>query len=128
MSKINFRFIWKKLFLGGLFTGIVLSALVFFVVLSSHFPPVAKQKLTGTMSNNNYSPSLMEAGVVVSSGTYCGYSYSDVTLNGDPNQNLIRCHSDAGVNSEQPVLVSQISGGEFCQGGGIYVSVIPEQN
>ena len=128
MSKINFSFIRNKFFIGGLFTGALITALVFLLIISSLYPPPAKNKMTGTMYGPVYVPSVGESGVVVSSGNECNYIYTDVTFDNDPNNGVIRCHSSVACAPSFQVIVASSNNGEFCQGGGIYVNVISAEN
>ncbi|MHC1706972.1 MAG: hypothetical protein AB9842_05560 [Bacteroidales bacterium] len=127
MSKINFNFISNKFFLSGLITGVVITAAVFLVIISSNYPPPAKDKVSGTMSVQGWVPAVGESGIVVSSGSACGYTYVDVTFDNDPNNTVIRCHSDIQCAPSQQVVVYSYNSGEFCQGGGATIQIIPEQ-
>lgn len=128
MSKINFTFLRKKLFYAGLITGVFITAMLFILIISFHYPPAEKNKLTGTMMEDTWVPATGETGVVVSSGNTCNYYYCDVVFDNDPNHAVIRCHSSAPFSPSMDVEVYSSTGGDFCQGGGVSVGFIPGQN
>ena len=127
MKKLDFRFLTNKLFLSGLITGILISAFAFTLIMMPKFPAQDKGKIKGTMAGTTYVPALGETGTIQSVGTQCNGYYSDVIFNNDPNQTLIRCHS-APASVGMPVVVIAVNGGQFCSGGGILLSVVPEGN
>jgi hypothetical protein len=125
MSKINFNFLRNKFFYAGLITGTAITALVFLFIISSHYPPPAKNTMTGTMTEPVWTPSVGEVGVVVASGNYCNYIYTDVTFDNDPNNSTLRCHSTVACAPGMQAVVISSNDGEFCQGGGVSVSINP---
>ncbi|MCK9205184.1 MAG: hypothetical protein M0P58_12225 [Bacteroidales bacterium] len=125
MKKIDFTFIKNKFFLIGLVSGALVSALTFILIISSSFPPPEKNKLKGAMAGA-YTPSIGEGGIILNSGTLCGYTYCYVKFDNAPNNESTLCHTD--VVSMPNVEVKSISGGEFCQGGGVFVEATPVQN
>ncbi|MHC1706974.1 MAG: hypothetical protein AB9842_05570 [Bacteroidales bacterium] len=128
MSKINFTFIRNKFFLAGVFTGIILSALAVLIIVSTYYPIPPKNKVSGTIVEQSYNPVVGEEGTVQASGTYCGSVYCDVAFENDPNNSLVRCHFDYTLSPGTIVVVLGINSGDFCQGGGCYLSVQPVIN
>lgn len=127
MSKISFSFLRNKFFLAGLLTGVVITALVFILIISSNYPPPSNTTLKGTVSGGWF-PSVGSTGVVATSGNYCGYIYNDVVFDDDPNHGTFRCHSTALCSPGVPVECYSSNTGDFCQGGGPGVGIIPVQN
>ena len=124
MKKLDFRFLRNKLFLSGLITGILISALAFILIMMPKYPAQDKGKIKGAMAANTYVPAVGDIGTIQSVGTQCNGNYSDVIFENDPNHNLFRCHSDpASVGSQVQVIV--VNSGQFCSGGGIFLSIIP---
>lgn len=127
MSKINFSFLRNKFFLAGLLTGVVVTALVFILIISSNYPPPSDKTLKGTISGNGWIPSVGSTGVVTGSGNDCGYIFNDVVFENDPDHNTVRCHSTTWYSAGVEVECYSSNNDQFCQGGGASVGMIPTQ-
>jgi hypothetical protein len=128
MKKLTFSFLTDKLFLSGLITGIVISAIAFTLILSANSASPDKATIKGTMAGTTYVPSVGELGVAQSTGTQCNLEYTDVIFDNDPNHTVIRCHSDGSPSAGMQVQVVSVTSGEFCSGGGINLSIVPAIN
>lgn len=127
MKKPDFRFLTDRMFLSGLFTGILISALIATIAILTTFPSPHKGKIKGTMAESAYVPAVGDIGTIQAAGTQCNAHYSDVIFSNDPGQTLFRCHSDpASVGAQVEVIAN--NGGQFCQGGGIFLSIVPVSN
>ncbi|MCK9218847.1 MAG: hypothetical protein PHF97_12140 [Bacteroidales bacterium] len=126
MKKIDFTFIKNRFFLGGLLSGVFISALAFVLIISSYNPSLEKNKLKGAMMGSSWSPSVGQTGIIQSSGNLCGYTYCYVKFDNDPNNESKLCHTE--IVSIPTVEIQAIANGEFCQGGGIFVVAVPVQN
>jgi hypothetical protein len=124
MKKLDFRFLTNKLFLSGLITGIVISAFAFILIIGPKYPAQDKGKIKGTMAGTTYVPAVGDIGTIQSVGTQCNGNYSDVIFDEDPDHSVFRCHSDPASVGMQ-VEIAAVNSGQFCSGGGIFLSLVP---
>jgi hypothetical protein len=126
MQKINFTFLRNRLFLAGLLSGALITALAFILIISSNYQSPEKNKLKGTMSAP-YTPSIGDEGTALAWGLECSNSigYSDVIFDKDPGHNTKHCHYQG---SAKRVKIVSIADGPFCSGGGITVNAIIDPN
>ncbi len=127
MTKLTFSFLTNKLFLSGLITGIVITGIAATLIFSANYPAPDKSIIKGTMAGTTYVPSVGELGMSQGTGTQCNNIYSDVIFDNDPNHTVIRCHS-IGTPAGVQVEVVSVNSGDFCAGGGIYLSQVPASN
>ncbi len=128
MKKPDFRFLTNKLFLSGLITGLVISAIAITLILSANYPAPDKGNIKGTMAGATYVPAFGENGTTQGGGTECNLDYTDVIFDNDPNHTVIRCHGNVGNSAGIEVVAMSVNSGPFCSGGGVYIAVIPVGN
>ncbi len=128
MKKLDFSFLTNKLFLSGLIAGILISAFAVTLIILTGYPAPDKTTIKGTMAETTYVPSVGENGTTQGGGMQCNYYYTDVVFDNDPNNTVIRCHGNTGNAPGIQVVVTSVTSGQFCSGGGIYLSIIPISN
>ena len=119
MNKINITYLKNKFFLAGLFSGVLISALVFILIISSNHQSPEKNKLKGTMGGT-YTPSVGDKGTAQSWGVDCRNKLvtCEVIFDNDPAHNYKHCHYQGSASRVEVVSVNE---GAFCSGGGITV-------
>ncbi|MFA6126307.1 MAG: hypothetical protein WC699_03285 [Bacteroidales bacterium] len=128
MNKLTFSFLKNKFFIAGFIAGLLVAFMVTIVFISPYLPSAEKNKLKGTLSGTGFEPAVGDKGKVIylSHANYCegqpprAHVHFD---NGDGSLTICRSYDDAVNQVNARVIVVRLESGDFCDGGGVWVSV-----
>jgi len=128
MKTYTFSFLKNRYFISGLVTGIILAFIVTIVIVLPYLPLPEKDMLKGTMSGGEFEPAVGDKGKVM-------FATHVTNCEGQPERShvyfdngkgcLTICHpgDDGSFQLNTRVKVDQIISGDYCNGGGVWVTV-----